>query len=158
FLAIPAGALADVVDRRRLLLCALAWLALATGALAVLAAAGLVSPTGLLALTFAIGVGSAFAAPAFLAIIPDLVPRHEIPAAVSLNGSSMNLARAAGPALGGLVVAVVGVAATFAANAASYGGVFAAMARWRRTPLEERLPPEDLLGAMRSGLRYVRHS
>lgn len=158
FLAIPAGALADVVDRRRLLLVALAWLALMTAALAVLSFAELVTPGGLLALTFAIGIGSAFAAPAFLAIIPELVPRGEIPAAVSLNGISMNLARAAGPALGGLVVAIVGVAATFAANTASYGGVIAAIARWRRVPHEGRLPPEDLFGAMRSGLRYVRHS
>lgn len=157
-LAIPAGALADVVDRRRLLLVALAWLALMTAALAVLSFAELVTPGGLLALTFAIGIGSAFAAPAFLAIIPELVPRGEIPAAVSLNGISMNLARAAGPALGGLVVAIAGVAATFAANTASYGGVIAAIARWRRVPHEGRLPPEDLFGAMRSGLRYVRHS
>ena len=156
-LAIPAGALADVVDRRRLLLVALAWLALMTAALAVLSFAELVTPGGLLALTFAIGIGSAFAAPAFLAIIPELVPRGEIPAAVSLNGISMNLARAAGPALGGLVVAIAGVAATFAANTASYGGVIAAIARWRRVPHEGRLPPEDLFGAMRSGLRYVRH-
>lgn len=158
FLAIPAGALADVVDRRRLLLVALGWLALMTALLAVLSFAELVTPGGLLALTFAIGIGSAFAAPAFLAIIPELVPRNEIPAAVSLNGISMNLARAAGPALGGLVVALVGVAATFAANTVSYAGVITAMARWRRTPHEGRLPPEDLFGAMRSGLRYVRHS
>lgn len=158
FLAIPAGALADVVDRRRLLLFALAWLGVTTAALAALALAELVTPSGLLALTFAIGIGSAFAAPAFLAIIPELVPRDEIPAAVSLNGISMNLARAAGPALGGGVVALVGVAATFAANAASYGGVILAIARWRRVVHEGRLPPEDLFGAMRTGLRYVRHS
>ena len=157
-LALPAGALADVVDRRRLLLAAQVWLALATLALAALALADRVSPAGLLALTFAIGVGSAFVAPAFLAIVPELVPREEIPAAVSLNGISMNLARAAGPALGGVVVAAAGVAATFFANAASYGGVIASLARWRRPVREGRLPPEDLIGAMRAGLRYVRHS
>src|SRR5512139_2356224 len=82
-LALPAGALADVVDRRRLLLVALAWLALATLALAALALAERVTPGGLLALTFAIGVGSTFVAPALLAIVPELVPREEIPAAVS---------------------------------------------------------------------------
>ncbi|MCL4686051.1 MFS transporter [Myxococcota bacterium] len=158
FLAIPAGALADVVDRRRLLLLALAWLAATTAVLAALAFAGRVTPTGLLALTFAIGIGGACAAPAFLAIIPELVPRDEIPAAMSLNGISMNLARAAGPALGGLVVAGVGVAATFATNAVSYGGVFTVIARWRRASNETRLPPEELFGAMRGGLRYVRHS
>jgi MFS family permease len=157
-LALPAGALADVVDRRRLLLFAVAWLATAALALGALTLAGRVTPGALLAFTFAIGVGSAFVAPALLAIVPELVPRAEIPVAVSLNGISMNLARAAGPALGGVVVAAAGVAATFLANAASYGGVVAAIARWRRPAREGRLPPEDLIGAMRAGLRYVRHS
>jgi MFS family permease len=157
-LAIPAGALADVVDRRRYLLASLGWLAISAAALAALAFAGRVTPVGLLGLTFAIGVGSALVAPAFLAIVPELVPRAEIPAAVSLNGISMNLARAAGPALGGLVVAAAGVGVAFLGNALSYGGVIAAIALWRRPPREGRLPPEDLIGAMRAGLRYVRHS
>jgi MFS family permease len=157
-LAIPAGALADVVDRRRLLLFALVWLAVATALLTGLAFAGLVTPGALLALTFAIGVGSALIGPPFLAIVPELVPREEIPAAVSLNGISMNLARAAGPALGGLVVAAAGVGFAFLANVLSYGGVVGAIARWRRPVREGRLPPEDLIGAMRAGLRYVRHS
>jgi MFS family permease len=157
-LAIPAGALADVVDRRRLLLVSLVWLAVCTALLAGLALAGAVGPAGLLALTFAIGVGSTLQSPAFLAIIPELVSREEIPAAVSLNGISMNLARAAGPAAGGLVVAALGAGFAFAANAMSYLGVIGAVARWRRPPHEGRLPPEDLIGAMRAGLRYVRHS
>lgn len=157
-LAIPAGALADVVDRRRLLLAALAWLLACSALLAGLALADLVGPGGLLALTFAIGVGSTFVAPAFLAIIPELVPREEIPGAVSLNGISMNLARAVGPAAGGLLVAAAGVGFAFLANALSYLGVIGAIARWRRPPREGRLPPEDLIGAMRAGLRYVRHS
>ena len=157
-LAIPAGALADVMDRRRLLLATQVWLLLTTLALAALAFADRISPGGLLALVFAIGVGGTFAAPAFQAIVQELVPRDEVPAAVSLNGISMNLARAAGPALGGLLVAVAGVGITFITNAASFGGVFAAVAHWRRPLREGRLPPEDLIGAMRAGLRYVRHS
>ena len=157
-LAIPAGALADVVDRRRLLLGSLAWLTASSALLTALAFADLVTPSALLALTFAIGVGSALVAPALLAVVPELVPREEIPSAVSLNGISMNLARAAGPALGGATVAAAGVGAAFLANALSYTGVIAAIARWRRPPREGRLPPEDLLGAMRAGLRYVRHS
>lgn len=157
-LAIPAGALADVVDRRRLLLVSQAWLAVFTAGLAALAFADRLGPEGLLALTFAIGVGSTFVAPAFLAIIPELVPREEIPAAVSLNGISMNLARAAGPAAGGIVVAAFGAGVAFVANALSYLGVIGVLARWRRPPREARLPPEDLFGAMRAGLRYVRHS
>jgi MFS family permease len=157
-LAIPAGALADVVDRRRFSLFALGWLAAATALLAGLAFAGRVDPNTLLALTFAIGVGSALLAPALAAIIPDLVPRDEIPAAVSLNGISMNVARAAGPAIGGVIVAGVGAGATFALNAASFVAVMLVILRWRREPLERKLPPEELLGAIRAGIRYVRHS
>src|SRR5262245_41720782 len=97
-LAIPAGALADVVDRRRLSLVALAWLTSTTGLLAGLAYANLAGPGTLLGLTFAIGVGSALLGPALAAIIPDLVPRDEIQSAAGLNGISMNVARALGPA------------------------------------------------------------
>ena len=157
-LALPAGALADVVDRRRLLLGSMLWLCLSAGLLGALATTGHATPGWLLALTFAIGIGSAFAAPAFQAIIPELVPRDELPAAVSLNGISMNLGRAAGPALGGAVVAAAGAGATFVLNAASFIAVFGAIAFWKRVPREGRLPPEDLFGAMRAGVRYVRHS
>jgi MFS family permease len=156
--ALPAGALADVVDRRRLLIASLVWLALATGALGSLALLGAVGPGSLLAFTFAIGVGGAFLAPAFLAIVPELVPREEIVPAVSLNGISMNLARAAGPALGGAVVALAGAGVTFLLNSASFLGVIVPLARWRRPVREGRLPPEDLIGAMRAGLRFARHS
>jgi len=157
-LAIPAGALADVMDRRRLLIGSLVWLALVTGILGSLALLGAVDPGSLLALTFAIGVGSAFLAPAFLAIVPDLVPRDEIVSAVSLNGISMNLARAAGPALGGAVVALAGAGATFLLNGAAFLGLIVPLARWRRSRREGRLPPEELIGAMRAGLRFARHS
>jgi MFS family permease len=156
-LAIPAGAMADVIDRRRLLLGALAWLFATSAALGALAFGGQVSPPVLLTLTFAVGVGSTFLAPAFLAVVPELVPRVQIPAAVSLNSISMNLARAAGPALGGVVVAAAGAGATFLLNAASFVAVMAVVFRWRRPPPERRLPPEELFGAMRAGLRYVRH-
>ena len=157
-LAIPAGALADVVDRRRLALVALAWLSATTAGLAGLSVAGLVGPGALLGFTFAIGVGSALLAPAFAAILPELVPRDEIEPAVSLNGISMNVARAAGPALGGLVVAAAGAGATFALNAASFVAVMWVLARFRPETPERKLPPEELFGAMRAGLRFVRHS
>src|SRR5262245_43975982 len=147
-LAIPAGALADVVDRRRLSLFALGWLTAATALLAALSFAGLSSPAVLLGLTFAIGVGGALLGPALAAIIPDLVPREEIQSAVSLNGISMNVARAAGPAIGGMVVAAAGAGATFALNAASFVAVMLVLRRWRRDPLERKLPPEELFGAM----------
>ena len=157
-LAIPAGALADVVDRRRLSLFALGGLTAVTALLSALSLANLAGPAALLALTFAIGVGSALLGPALAAIIPDLVPRDEIQSAVSLNGISMNVARAAGPAIGGLVAAAAGAGATFALNAASFLGVWVVLQRWRPAPLERRLPPEELFGAMRAGIRYVRHS
>ena len=157
-LAIPAGALADVVDRRHLALWALGWLTASAALLAALSLAGFVGPGALLGLTFAIGVGSALLAPAFAAILPELVPRDEIEPAVSLNGIATNAARAVGPALGGLVVAVSGPAATFALNALSFVAVMAVLARWRREPPVRRLPPEELIGAIRAGIRYVRHS
>ena len=131
-LALPAGALADVIDRRRLLLWSMLWLCASAGLLGALTMSGHATPGALLSLTFAIGVGSAFAAPAFQAIIAELVPREELPAAVSLNGISMNLGRAAGPALGGLVVAAAGAGATFVLNAASFVAVLVAIALWRR--------------------------
>jgi MFS family permease len=157
-LAIPAGALADVVDRRRLALVALAWLSAAASLLAALTLSGWAGPATLLTLTFAIGVGSALLSPAFASIVPELVPREELEAAVSLNGISVNMARAVGPALGGLVVAAAGPGATFALNAASFLAVIAVLARWKREPVSRALPPEELFGAMRAGLRYVRHS
>jgi MFS family permease len=157
-LAIPAGALADVTDRRRLAMGALGFLAISAALLAGLSITGRVGPGALLALTFAVGVGSALLAPALTSIVPELVPRHEISHAVSLNGISMNLARAAGPALGGLVVAAAGAGTTFALNAASFLAVLVVLKRWRRPRLAGRLPPEDLVGAMRAGARYVRRS
>jgi MFS family permease len=157
-LAVPAGALADVVDRRRLLVAALVWMALAAASLGVLTALGAVGPLALLGFTFAIGVGSTFLAPPFLALLPELVPREDIPAAVSLNGISMNLARAVGPALGGLTVAAAGAGVTFLANAASFLALLVVVLRWRRPPREAHLPPEELIGAIRAGVRYLRHS
>ena len=157
-LALPAGALADVIDRRKLALAALAWLVATSAALAGLFYAGRVGPQALLGLTFAIGVGSALLSPAFAAIVPELVPREELEPAVSLNGISTNLARAVGPALGGLIVASAGIGATFALNALSFAGVVVVLARWRRDAPARTLPPERLAGAMRAGLRYVRHS
>src|SRR4051812_36619642 len=107
-LAVPAGALADVVDRRRLLLAAQSWMLLVAVALAAVTSAGQMTPWLLLALTFLLGLGSALNAPAWQATTPEVVPREEVPAAVALGGVSMNVARAVGPAVGGLVVAAGG--------------------------------------------------
>lgn len=155
---LPAGALADVVDRRKLLLVTEALMLLTALALGFLTLAGLTSAWTLLALTFLLGLGAALSAPAWQAIIPELVERQELPAAVALNAAGFNISRAVGPALGGLVVAVAGPAAVFLLNAGSFTGVLAAIYRWRPTQVPSDAPPEDMLGATTSGMRYVRHA
>jgi len=157
-LAFPAGALADVVDRRRVLLATQLWMLAAAATLGGFALAGTVTPWVLLGLTFALGLGAAATAPAWQAIVPDLVPRQELPAAVALGGVALNMARAVGPALGGLLVAATAPGVVFLLNAVSFLGVLLALARWRRPAPQTTLPPEALLGAMRVGARYVRHS
>ena len=157
-LAIPAGALADIVDRRRLLLVAQSWMLLVAAALAAVTFAGQMTPWVLLAMTFLLGLGSALNAPAWQAITPEVVPREEVPAAVALGGVSMNVARAVGPALGGLLVAAAGPGATFLFNALSFLGVLFVLGRWRRPRETSALPAERFVGAMRGGLRFVRHA
>jgi len=157
-LALPAGALADIVDRRRLLLVTQLWMLLAAAALSALALAGALTPFSLLGLTFALGIGAAMNAPAWQATTPELVPRAELTAAVALGGISVNVARAVGPALGGLLIGLVGAGGVFAVNATSFLGVLLVIVRWRRKRDVPTLPPERVIGAVRSGARYVRHS
>ncbi|HJZ59701.1 MAG TPA: MFS transporter [Gemmataceae bacterium] len=157
-LAIPAGALADVIDRRRLLLAAQGWMLAAAASVAAVTAAGVVTPWLLLALTFALGLGFALNAPAWQAVVPEVVPRAEVPAAVALNGVSMNASRAVGPALGGVLVAAAGPEAAFLLNALSFLVVVWVLFRWDRPAAAGALPAERLVGAMRAGVRYVRHA
>jgi predicted MFS family arabinose efflux permease len=156
--AIPAGALADVVDRRRLLLAAQAWMFLAAVALGALAYQGALEPWSLLALTFALGLGAAVATPASQALTPELVTRDQIPAAIMLSSAGFNVARAVGPALGGFAVAAAGASLPFFANALAFAGVFAVIAFLHLQPSRGAMPPEHLAGAMRAGLRYARHA
>jgi MFS family permease len=155
---LPAGTLADVVDRRKLLLVTQAWMLLVALVLGVLTWAGLVSAWVLLVLTFLLGLGAALSGPAWQAIIPDMVERKEIASAVALDAMGINLARAVGPALGGLVVAAAGPGAVFLLNAVSFLGILVAIYRWRRAQVPSEAPPEDMLGATAAGLRYVRHA
>ncbi len=157
-LALPAGALADMVDRRKLLLASQSWMLAASGVLGFLTLRGLDDPWLLLGLTGALGVGSALTAPAWLAITLELVPRADLPAAVALNSASLNLARAVGPAIGGLVVSLAGPAPAFLLNAASFLAVIAVLFRWQREPPQTVLPREHVFGAIRAGMRFVRHS
>jgi MFS family permease len=157
-LALPAGALADVVDRRRLLLGTQGWMLAAAAVLGLLTLVGATTPWTLLALTFLLGLGTAMNTPAWQAITPDLVSRPELPAAVALGGVAINLARAVGPALGGLIVAAAGTGAVFLLNAASFVGVMIVLYRWHPSPQKSALPAEGVWGAMRAGMRYVRHA
>jgi predicted MFS family arabinose efflux permease len=157
-LALPAGALADIVDRRRLLLLIQGWMLIAAALLGVLTLMGAITSWLLLAFTFALGLGAAMTTPAWQAITPELVSHEEVPAAVALSGVGINLARAIGPALGGLIVAAAGSQAVFWLNAASFVGVMLVLYRWQRTPRQSALPAEHVLGAMRAGVRYVWHA
>lgn len=157
-LALPAGALADVVDRRVLLLITQAWMLLAAATLGILTLMGVTTPWLLLGVTFTLGLGTALNAPAWQAIIPELVPRAQVASAVSLNSVSINLARSVGPAIGGMLIAVAGPGWTFLVNAVSFCGVMVVLYRWRRQRRESVLPAERIIGAMRAGLRYVRHA
>ncbi len=152
------GQPADLVNRRKLLLVTESWLLLVALTLGLLTMSGYITAWALLALTFLMGLGSAFDGPAWQAIVPDLVSREELPAAVVLNSTGFNIARAVGPALGGLIVAAAGPAAVFLLNAASYIFVLAAIYRWRHAPAPSDLPAENMVGATMAGIRYVGHA
>ena len=154
-LAIVAGTLADIVDRRRYLIIAQLWMLLVASTLAVLAHLDMLRPWTLVALTFALGIGAAMAMPAQQATTPELVPRPMLGPAVALGSLSMNIARSIGPALGGLIVAQAGIAWAFAVNALSFLGVVVVLWRWRRSPASSALPPETFGAALRAGLRYA---
>src|SRR5438552_17504720 len=156
--ALSAGALADIVDRRRLLLVMQIWMFVAAGAMGILALMGHMTPGRLLSLTFLLGVGSAVSNPAWQAITPELVPAEDLPGALSLSGVSINIARAIGPSVGGLIVAAVGSGAVFFLNAGSFLAIFFAVYRWQPAPRSSKLPPEEIISAMRAGTRYLRHS
>lgn len=163
-LGFSAGATADMFDRRRLLIFWQTWMLVAVMILSVLTMAGIVSPWELLALTFLLNIGAAMTNPAWQAIVPELVPRDELPDAISINSAGYNLARAVGPALGGLTVAVFasttkGAGTVFFINAVSFIAVIWVLYVWHRTPLfKSALPAERMLGSMRTGLRYVRYA
>jgi MFS family permease len=154
-LSLVAGAIADNLDRRRVMLGAQAFMLVVSVGLSLSAWAGLLTPWLLLAFTFLIGCGSAFNAPAWQASVGDMVPRPHLPAAVALNSMGFNMARSVGPAIGGAIVAAWGAAAAFAVNAMSYVALIAVLVRWRPPPNPQMLPRESLGIAVAAGLRYV---
>ncbi len=154
FLAIPAGVLADRVDRRRLLLVTQFVLLSTAIVLAVLTLADSINAWGLLALTFVIGLGMVVHVPTWQASIPELVPREQLPSAVALGSISFNLARSAGPAVGGLMIATAGVWSAFALNAASFAGVIAVLVFWKRETTESA-HGLSFRHSLIQGVRYV---
>jgi MFS family permease len=158
FLGFSAGAIADVVDRRRLLIFTQFWMLVSAGALAYLTFTGSTTPLLLLALTFSLGIGSALMMPGFQATFPEIVGRDKIPSAVTLNSVSYNVARSVGPALGGIVVALAGPGPAFLLNAISFIGVIAVLVPWKPKPKRASHPAESLRGAVRAGIRYTRHA
>ncbi|MGA7177984.1 MAG: MFS transporter [Thiobacillaceae bacterium] len=157
-LALPAGALADIVDRRRYLIASQMWMMIAAATLGVLTLSGATTAPILLGLTFALGIGTAMMMPAWGAITPELVERNELQAAIGLNTMGMNVSRSVGPALAGLIVAAAGPGMVFILNAISFLAVIAALKSWQRPPGASELPAERVFGAIRAGLRYARHS
>jgi MFS family permease len=157
-LGLPAGALADIVDRRRLLVVTQVAMAVAVGTLAVVTFTGIVTPWMLLGLAFALGIATALNDPAWYAIVPELLPNEELAAGVTLNGVGINVARTVGPALGGFVVAATGPAIVFVLDALSFLGVVMVVLAWRRQRSQSVLPAERMLGAIRAGVRFARHS
>ena len=157
-LALPAGALADIVDRRRLLIAIQVYLLVVAGALGVLTWLNLTTSWALIAFTFALGVGGAMMMPAWGAIVPDLVPADEMPFAIALNSVAINASRAIGPAIAGILVAAVGAWLVFVLNALSSIGILAVLLRWRREHHKSTLPAERFLSAIRVGMRFVMHT
>lgn len=150
-----SGALADNFNRRRIMITAQLFMAVASLGLAVCAWSGALTPWLLLGFTFLIGSGTALFNPSWQASMGDIVPRSELPSAVSLNSMSFNMMRSLGPAIGGIIVATAGAAAAFALNAVSYLPLIGALIRWRPAYPERALPPETLGAALGAGLRYV---
>lgn len=154
-LAVAAGTLADIFDRKTLLMGALVFMAVVSVILAAVAWSGGLTPWLLLGFTFLLGAGQAVYNPPWQASMGDLVARQDLPAAVSLNSVGFNLMRSVGPAAGGLIVATLGASVAFAVNALSYLPLLGAMARWRPKLAPRVTTPEPFMAAMGAGLRYV---
>ncbi len=154
-LALLAGAIADNQNRRRVMIAAQIFMLVVSITLVCFGFAGLLNPVLLLIFTFLIGCGVAINAPSLSASIGDIVPRSVVPAAVAMNSTGFNIARSAGPAIGGLIVATLGVASAFLINTVTYLPMIGILLRWRPVYPEKGLPSEPLGAAIRAGLRYV---
>src|SRR5262245_9874902 len=157
-LSLVSGAAADIWDRRLLMLFAQSLMLVVAGVLTVIGYMGLITPWTLLSLTFLLGCGTALYSPAWQSSVGEQVPRPDLPAAVALNSLAFNIARTTGPAIGGLIVAQAGPPAAFLINGISYVGLIVVLASWRRPKPAPFLPPENMLMAIGTGVRYARLS
>jgi MFS family permease len=157
-LGLPSGALADILDRRRYFIMTQFWVAIVATLLCITVISGIMTPPLLLALTFANGVGLAMRWPVFAAIVPELVPRPHLPAALALNGVAMNASRIVGPLVAGALIASAGTAWVFVLNAVLSVISGMVIMRWRRTHTPSPLGRERLVSAMRVGVQFVRQS
>ena len=156
-LVLPAGVVSDLVNRRRLLIASQVWAMAASATLAACAWAGWLNAPGLLGLTFAVAVGAAVSRPAWQAVVPQLVGRDVLPAALTLNSLAVSMARAVGPVAAGALVAASGPVAAFTLNAASFAAVIAALVKWLPAPPPAAGPREGFSEALAVGLRYALH-
>jgi MFS family permease len=157
--ALPAGALGDIFDKRKFLIAAEAAITLLSATYAAIVWLGMATPGNLLLFTFLIGVGGALTAPVWQAIVPQLVPRRDLAPAVAANSTGINISRAVGPALGGMITAGFGIAAPFWINALSNLGIIGALLWWRSPQQVRRhLPAERFGGALRAGFRHARNN
>jgi MFS family permease len=157
-LSMPAGALADLIDRRRLLLFTQGFMAVVAVLLGALTLMGQVSALGVLALTFLLGMGAAVNSPIWQTVTTELVPRPVLPFAITLNGVSNNIARAIGPAIGGVIIAYYSPGWVFLLNGLSFLGTWAVVYSWQRPEAVASGPAENFTGALRAGWRYVQFS
>jgi len=157
-LALPAGSIGDIFDRRKLILGTEIWMLGIALVLAVVTFIGAMTPWLLLLLTLALSLGDAIESPTWRAIFPDLVKKDDLTPALALNGIEFNLARAVGPGLAGLIIAAVGVATAFLLDALSFLGVIFVIFKWKSPARKSTLPAETLGGASAAAIRYVRYS
>jgi predicted MFS family arabinose efflux permease/quinol monooxygenase YgiN len=156
--AVPAGALADIIDKRRLLIAIEGAMTLSSSIMAGLVWLDLVTPVNLLLFTSLLGAGAAVTSPAWQSIVPQLVPKQILAAAVAANSVGVNISRAIGPALAGIVIGGFGIASPFWLTAASNLGIIGALLWWRSPRPSDRLPAERFFGAVRTGFRHVRYN
>lgn len=157
-LSMPAGALADLTDRRKMLLSTQGFMAVVATLLGAITLRGEISVLGVLSFTCLLGIGSALNGPVWQTITPELIPRTVLPFALTLNGVSINIARAIGPALGGIIISFFSPGYVFLLNGISFLGTWIIIYTWKRPPVVSNMPAENFMGALRAGLRYVQYS